>query len=121
MKSPRLLSVFLLAVATSVGMVAPAVAAPYGPHTGSATVSKTRVVQGNSVVVRGDQFCAGDPVLLTVTQNRNTYIRRTIHANSSGVASTRVTLTRLGLNHLKLTGCYAELARATAPRCCRPT
>jgi hypothetical protein len=107
MKTRRLLGVILLAVFTSVGLVAPAVAAPYGPHTGSATVSKTRVVQGSTVRVSGAHFCANKLVRVTVTQNRNTYINRTFRANGSGVASTTVRLTRLGTNHLKLSGCYA--------------
>lgn len=107
MKFRRLVGVILLAAATSVGLVAPAVAAPYGPHTGSATVSKTRVVQGHLVTVSGDHFCHGAAVKVTVTENRNTYRSKTIHANSHEVASTTVKLTHLGLNHLKLVGCYA--------------
>jgi hypothetical protein len=107
MKARRLLGVILLALFTSVGLVGPAVAAAYGPHTGSATVSKTRVVQGSTVRVSGAHFCPNAAVTVTVTQNRHTYINRTIHANGSGVASTTVRLTRLGLNHLKLSGCYA--------------
>ena len=103
----RLLGVILLAISTSVGIVAPAVAAPYGPHTGDATVSKTRVVQGHFVRVSGDGFCPNAAVHVTVSQGGDTYITKTIHANRRGVASTSVRLTELGLNHLKLTGCYA--------------
>jgi hypothetical protein len=107
LKTRRLLGVMLLAVFTSFGLVAPAVAASYGPHTGSATVSKTRVVQGNTVRVSGAHFCANTAVKVTVTRNHDTYISRTIHANGSGVASTTVRLIRLGTNHIKLSGCYA--------------
>jgi hypothetical protein len=103
----RLLGIILLATATSVSLVAPAAAAPYGPHAGSATVSKTTVVQGSAVTVRGDAFCSGAAVTVTVTQNGDTYIRKTIHAGSAGGVATSVTLSHLGLNHLKLSGCYA--------------
>jgi hypothetical protein len=106
MKARRLLGVILLAVATSVGLVAPAVATPYGPHTGDATTSQTRVVQGHSVQVSGDGFCPDTPVVVTVSQGSDTYITKTIQADSSGVAATSVTLTEIGRNHIKLTGCH---------------
>jgi hypothetical protein len=106
MQTRRLLGVILLAIFTSLGLVAPAVAVPYGPHTGDATTSQTRIVQGHSVTVSGDGFCPDTPVVVTVTRDGATYIRKTIQANSSGVASTSVTLTRIGLNHIKLTGCH---------------
>jgi len=103
----RLLGVTFLAIATSVSLVAPAAAAPYGPHTDSATVSTTRIVQGQSVTVSGDLFCPGTAVAVTVKQSNRTYISKTIHANSGGVASTTVILTRVGLNHITLSGCYS--------------
>jgi hypothetical protein len=106
MKLHRPLGVILLAVATSVALVAPAAADPYGPHTGDATTSQTRIVQGQSVAVSGDGFCADTPVVVSVTADGSTYIRKTIQANGSGVASTSVTLTRIGLNHITLTGCH---------------
>ena len=103
----RLLGVILLVAAGSMGLVGPAAAAPYGPHTGDATVSKTRVVQDHFVQLSGDGFCANAKVRVTVSQGGDTYITKTIHADSSGVASIGVRLTEIGLNHLKLTGCYA--------------
>jgi hypothetical protein len=106
MKLHRLLGVILLAVATSVGLVAPAAAVPYGPHTGDATTSQTRIVQGHYVAVSGDGFCPDTPVVVTVSRGSATYIRKTIQADSGGVASTSVTLTQIGRNHIKLTGCH---------------
>lgn len=106
MPLPRLLGVILLVTAGSIGVVGPAVAAPYGPHTGAATVSHTRIVQDHSVQVSGDGFCARASVHVTVSQGGDTYISKTIHAHASGVAATSVTLTELGVNHLKLTGCW---------------
>jgi hypothetical protein len=108
MKLRRLLGVILLAVFTSVGLVAPAVATPYGPHAGDATTSQTRVVQGHSVAVSGDGFCPDAVVTVTVSQGSDTYITTTIQADSTGVAATTVTLTEIGRNHIKLTGCHPE-------------
>jgi hypothetical protein len=108
MNLSRLLGVILLAVATSVGLVAPAVATPYGPHPGDATVSDTRVVQGDSVHVSGDGFCPGAVVQVTVSQGSHTYITTTIHADGGGVASASVTLTEIGRNRIRLTGCFPD-------------
>jgi hypothetical protein len=108
MSARRLLGVIALVVAGSVGLVGPAVAAdPYGPHTGDATVNKTRVIQDHTASVSGDGFCAGTAVAVAVSQGGDTYITRTIQADAAGVASTSVTLSQIGLNHLTLTGCLA--------------
>ena len=114
----RLLGVILLVAASSMGVVGPAVAKthhdhhhhhhPYGPHNGDATVSRTRVVQGDSVRISGDGFCSNASVVLTVSQGGDTYITETIQANRHGVASTSVTLTELGPNHLQLAGCRSR-------------
>jgi len=106
MRARRLLGIILLAIATSVALVAPAAASPYGPHNGSATVSKNRVVQGSTVRVSGDGFCAGASVHLTVKQNGKTLVSRTLTATSAGVAASNVRLNVVGLNHFTLTGCY---------------
>jgi hypothetical protein len=86
------LGIVLLVIGTSIGLVGPAVAAPYGPHTGSATVSATRVHQGDDVRVSGESFCPSALVQVRV----NGRALKTIRATAAGVASTRVVLTRLG-------------------------
>jgi hypothetical protein len=103
----RLLGVILLVAASSMGVIGPAVAAPYGPHTGDATVNKTRVVQDSFVQLSGDGFCANADVAVAVSQGGDTYISRHVHADGAHVAATSVRLTQLGLNHLKLTGCFS--------------
>lgn len=102
----RIFAVLALVAAGSAGLVTPAVAEPYGPHTGSATVSQTQVEQGDSVQISGDQFCRRTTVEVSVSQGGDTYITGTIRANRRGVASTVVTLTELGVNQLQLTGCW---------------
>jgi hypothetical protein len=103
----RLLGVIVLVSAGSLGLVGPAVAAPYGPHAGDATVNKTRVVQDHFVQLSGDGFCANASVAVAVSQGGDTYISRHVRANGAGVAATSVRLTELGRNHLKLTGCFS--------------
>jgi hypothetical protein len=101
----RILGVLLLVAGTSLGLVGPAVAAPYGPHTGSATVSATRVVQGHEVRLRGDGFCPDALVNLTVQQGAHV-ATRTIRANHAGSVAESVRLTVLGSNTLQLQGCF---------------
>jgi hypothetical protein len=101
----RLLSALLLVVGISVGLVGPAAADPYGPATGSASVSRTEVKQGQVVNVRGDGFCPGSTATVTVTADGDRYIRKEIIANRKGIASTRLSLTRLGQNVIELEGC----------------
>lgn len=102
----RTLGITLLATATSVALVGTASAAPYGPHTGSASVSRTRVVQDQSVTVSGDGFCASTAVKVRVTQGSKRLISRTITSSSSGVARTTQRLTKLGSNLITLSGCF---------------
>ena len=86
------------------GMASPALATGYGPESGSAKVSKTRVQAGGFVTVSGDRFCAGTRVILTVSRSGKVYITKTLRANSRGKVSTRVKLTKSGTNTIKLTG-----------------
>jgi hypothetical protein len=102
----RVFAVLAVVAAGSLGVVSPAVAGPYGPHTGSATVSETQVEQGDSVQISGDEFCRRARVVFSATQGGDTYISGTIRTNRRGVASTEVTLTELGVNRLRLTGCW---------------
>ncbi|MGH3990257.1 MAG: hypothetical protein ACRDV1_15065 [Actinomycetes bacterium] len=102
----RLLAALAVIAVSSVGLVAaPAVAGPYGPHTGSLTVSKTSIKQGESVRASGDRFCSNARVTVTVTEDGSTYIRKTIRAGSAGRASTTLRLTHLGSNIIKFSGC----------------
>jgi hypothetical protein len=100
------MGIVLVCGALGLGVTSPAVAGPYGPHTGDATVSKTRVVQGQTVRVGGDSFCPNTPVKVTVAQGGDTYIRKTIQSDRHGDASTTVRLTEVGRDTITLSGCY---------------
>jgi hypothetical protein len=102
----RLLGVLLLVVGTSLGLIGPAVAAPYGPNTGSATVSRTKVVQGHEVTVRGNGFCAASVVTITVKKGSHIVSTQVTQASRAGSASDSVRLTVLGRNTLELRGCF---------------
>jgi hypothetical protein len=86
--------------------VGPAVAAPYGPHTGAAAVSRTKAVQGQSVTVSGDGFCADSVVSVTVAKGSHVLARASVTASHTGAASSSVTLTTLGRTTLTLRGCF---------------
>ncbi len=95
-----------LAVLATVGL-SPAIASaatPYGVVSGSATSSATSVARGGAVDVAGDNFCPSTSVALTVVNSGDTYITKTLTADSDGSVSTKVTLTKSGTNTINLTG-----------------
>lgn len=108
----RFVGTLLLVAATSVGLVAPASADPYGPKPGSLRVSQTVVTQGERVTASGDGFCAyaGVRVSLTAGRTESTY---RIGADSRGVATTRLRLTKLGTNVIEMRGCWEGGGRQT--------
>lgn len=111
MAARRLLSLTVLVLATSVALVGPVAADPYGPSTGSATVSKTVVKQGQYVRVSGDDFCPNSLVRFTVRAGGDRYIDKTVFSDADGDVSDRLQLTGLGDNKIRLSGCYSNGGR----------
>jgi len=102
----RLLSFIAIFLAASAAYVGPAAAAgPYGPHAGSARVNKTIVEQGGSVTVSGDGFCRNARVKVTVSVDGHRYITKRVRADGDGDVSATLTLTTLGSNTIRLSGC----------------
>jgi hypothetical protein len=108
MPARRLLSLLVMFLAASFAFVGPAAASdPYGPHSGAAQVNKTVVVQGGNVTFTGDGFCPNASVTVSVSADGYPVVTRHVSADADGDVSIRLTLSKLGTNTLRFSGCRA--------------